>query len=67
MKNLLLTIIMGLSLISCGSAFTTVPDSPNVKTRYYQKDGSYSGYSIQSESGKIRYYDSSGKYKGYSK
>jgi len=29
MKNLLLTIIMGLSLISCGSAFTTVPDSPN--------------------------------------
>jgi len=67
MKNLLLTIIIGLSLISCGAAFTTVSDSPNVKTRYYQKDGSYSGYSIKSESGKTRYYDKSGKYKGYSK
>jgi hypothetical protein len=57
---------MGLSLISCGVQFTTVPDSPNVKTRYYQKDGSYSGYSIKSESGVTRYYDRSGKYIGKS-
>jgi len=66
MKQFLLTIIMGLSLISCGASFTTVPDSPNIKTRYYDKQGHYTGYSIKSESGKIRYYDSSGKYKGYS-
>jgi len=66
MKTFLLTIIMGLSLISCGAPFTIVSDSPNVKTRYYDKQGHYTGYSIKSEPGKIRYYDKSGKYKGYS-
>ncbi len=57
MKQFLPTIIMGLSLISCGAAFTTIPGSPNTKTRYYNKNGSYTGYSIQTESGKTRYYD----------
>ncbi len=54
-------------LISCGVHSTTVPNSPSIKTRYYDKQGHYTGYSIKSESGKIRYYDNHGRYKGYSK
>jgi len=62
-----LLIILSFMLISCGASFTTVSDAPNLKTRYYDKQGHYQGYSIETNSGKIRYYDKSGRYKGYSK
>ncbi len=56
---------MGLSLISCGAAFTTVPDSPNVKTRYYNNQNRYTDYSIETPYS-IRYYDKNGKFIGRS-
>lgn len=62
-----LYIILGFILISCGAVTTTYQDNPHTKTRYYNKDGRYTGYSIQSEYGKTRYYDEKGRYKGYSK
>jgi len=62
MKRLIL--ITALFLFGCGVAFTNVPDSPNVKTRYYDKRGNYQGYSIKSETGTTRYYDKNGKYTG---
>jgi len=67
MKQFILTIIMGLSIISCGVELTSAPHSPNVKTRFYDKHGSYSGYSECNESGRCRYYDKRGRYKGYSR
>jgi hypothetical protein len=38
------------------------------RTRYYDKKGHYSGYSIKNDyTGKTRYYDKKGRYIGYSK
>ena len=62
MKRLIL--IIATLLIGCGVTFTNVPDSPNVKTRYYDKQGHYQGHSITSTSGTTRYYDKNGKYTG---
>ena len=70
MKSFLYIIIVAFILVSCGTHVNTYQNkstsSYTIKTRYYNKDGHYTGYSIQTESGKIRYYDKSGKYKGYS-
>jgi hypothetical protein len=60
-------ILIGFILISCGTYHQPYQDKPSIKTRYYNKQGRYTGYSIETKSGKIRYYDNHGKYKGYSK
>ena len=60
-----LLIILSFMLISCGASFTTLPNAPNVKTRYYDEHNSYIGYSVESNN-VIRYYDKKSRYIGKS-
>jgi len=63
----ILIILLGFILISCGTYHQPYQDKSSIKTRYYDKQGHYTGYSIKTKSGKTRYYDNHGRYKGYSK